>query len=295
MSKQKLLSLFFFFLSAAVLAQNTTEQEYVGTLQLSTNDIISVKINFTQSPNGTIEGTSITDIYGADRTKSKITGRVNSKNNSISFKEISNISTKSSANKTEFCFIEVNNASMKKTKSKSMITGSFVGKYANGRKCASGTLYLINSSYLDKITKQYVSPKQIKNADSLNNIKQKVKSYRDKSEKNTLQAQELLTVNWTSNEIIMEVWDGDQEDQDEIGIFLDDQKILDQFVLKQQKKTIVVPFTSQVSVLKIVGLDEGASYPCTANVLLRDGNNTTAIVTILKKGETTSVRLTKSK
>lgn len=295
MSKQNLLSLFFFFLSSAVIAQNTTEQEYIGTLQLANNDIISVKINFIQDTNGKIEGTSVTDIYGSDRTKSKIIGRINSKNNLISFKEVSNISTKSSASTTEFCFIEVKNASIKKMKGKSMITGSFVGKYTNGQKCASGTLYLINSSYLDKIAKEYASPKHIKNADSLNSIQQKVKSYRDKSEKNTLQSQEVLNVNWTSNEIIMEVWDGDQEDQDEIGIFLDDQKILDQFVLKQKKKTIVVPFTSQVSVLKIVGLDEGASYPCTANVLLRDGNNTTAIVTILKKGETTSVRLTKSK
>lgn len=295
MKKQNLLILFFFFFSVTVLAQNSSEQEYVGTLQLSDNNIISIKINFTLSSNGSIEGTSVTDIYGSDRTKSKIEGKFNTRMNLISFKEIANISTKSNANTNEFCFIDVKNAVIKKAKGKSIITGNFVGKYANGQKCANGSLFLINTSYIEKITKEYVSPKHIKNADTLNSIQQKVNSYKDKADKNTLQAQEVLNVNWSSNEIIMEVWDGDQEDQDEIGIFLDDQKILDQFTLKQQKKTIVVPFTSQVSVLKIIGLDEGASYPCTANVILRDGSNATSIIAILKKGETTSVRLTKIK
>lgn len=290
-----LLLYFFTFFSVTVLAQKSIEQEYVGTLQLENKEILTVKLNFTQLTNGTLEGSSVTDIYGIDRTKSKIKGKVNTKNNSISFKEISNISTKSNANSNEFCFIEVNNASIKKIKGKSLIEGKFIGKFSTGEKCASGNIYLINTSYLEKIEKEVINSDRIKNTDTLKSVKQNINILKEKADKNTLQSQEVLNVNWNSNEIILEVWDGDQEDQDEVEIFLNGQKIIDRFILKQQKKTIIVPFTSQNCELKLVGLDEGASYPCTANVLLRDGESTTAIVAILKKGESTSVRLSKVK
>lgn len=290
-----LLLLFFSFFSVTVLAQKSVEQEYVGTLQLENKDILTVKLNFSQLPNGKIEGSSITDIYGTDRTKTKIVGNIIAKKNVISFKEITNISTKSNANLSEFCFIEVNNATIKKIKGKSMISGKFIGKFSNGEICASGLIYLINTSFLEKFEKEIINTNRIKNTDTLKSVQQKINNIKEKSEKNILQSQEVLNVNWNSNEIILDVWDGDQVDQDEVELFLNGQKIIDRFILKQQRKTIVVPFASETCELKIVGIDEGTSYPCTANVLLRDGGNNTSIVAILKQGESTTVRLTKTK
>lgn len=281
------------FVSITAYSQNKNEYEFVGTLQLPNNEIISYKLNFKELSSGKLEGFSLTDIYGSDRTKSVVVGNLNSSLQKISFKETSNISTKSSSNEKDFCYVNVENAKMKTVRGKTIIQGAFTGRFADGKKCVNGFIYLVSTNYLEKLEKDFLNANKIKNADTLNMLKEKVSTLKDRAEKNILKSKETLNINWTSNEIILEVWDGEQEDQDEIGIYINDKKIVDQLTLKRQKKIIIVPLDEKVSVIKITGINEGLSAPCTANILLKDGAVTTPIITVLKKGESTIVKITK--
>ncbi len=293
--KKYLIFLFFLFFIKNSYSQNNSNFEFIGTIQLTNSELLTFKINYTEFENGKIEGTAITDIYGTDRTKSKIEGNINRKENKISFRELSNISTKSNSNESDFCFINLNNAKINTVKSKTIIQGSFIGKYKNGEECARGSVYLISTNYLEVLEKKILESDKIKKHDSISVIKEKIAEYKTKSENTILNNKEDIKINWTSNEVIIEVWDGEREDYDEIGISVNNKMVLDRLILKQQKKSIIVPFNGETTTIKVIGINEGNSSPCTANILLKDGENNTPIITVLKKGQYATLTLVKEK
>lgn len=276
-----------------IFAQTNIKYEFIGTLQLANNELISYKLNFEDIGKGKIQGSSITDIYGDDRTKSTINGNINFTEQKLSFTETANLSTKSKAKENEFCYLIVRNAKFKTVRGKTILQGKFTGKLPDGTVCANGTLYMVSSSYLQQLENNYLNAKNVNNADTLSLLKEKVELLKQRSEKNTLKSNETLNVNWQSNEIILEIWDGEQEDLDEIAVFVNDKKIVDKLTLKRQKKVYIIPLNEKVSTIKIIGLHEGLSAPCTANINLKDGTEVTPIISVLKKGESNSINIRK--
>lgn len=281
------------FYPTLIVAQTNNKYEFVGTLQLSNNELISYKINFTDLGKGKIEGSSISDIYGDDRTKSVLKGNINFTEQKISFIETTNLSTKSKASDDEFCYLTVRNATFKTVRGKTILQGKFTGKLPNGSNCANGSVYLVSTSYLQQLENSYINADKIKDADTLSNLKSKIETLKQRAEKNTLKSNETLQVNWQSNEIILEIWDGEQEDLDEIAVFINDKKIVDKLILRRQKKVFIIPFDEKISTIKITGLYEGLSAPCTANINLKDGMEITPIISVLKKGESNTINIRK--
>lgn len=291
--KQYLLLIFSFIIQNHLISQEVKNYEFIGTLQLSDKTIITFKLNFKEDADGSIKGTSLSDIYGADRTLSKIEGRISKDKKTISFKEIGNLNTKSQADVGTFCFIEANNAKLKTIKDKTIIQGAFVGKFKSGKKCADGYLYLMSSDYINKLADELLTSKNIKNKDTLATIKKKVDDLKTRTNNNIIKSNETLSLTWSSQEIIIDVWDGQTEDKDEISIDINGEKVLDKFIITNQKKTLIVPIKEQISTIKITAVSEGNTSPCTANIKLRDDKNETSLVAVLKKGESTTVKINK--
>lgn len=291
--KQYLLLIFSFIIQNNLISQEVKNYEFIGTLQLSDKTIITFKLNFKEDADGSIKGTSLSDIYGADRTLSKIEGKISKDKKTISFKEIGNLNTKSQAETSTFCFIEANNARLKTVKDKTIIQGAFVGKFKSGKKCADGYLYLMSSDYINKLADELLTSKNIKNKDTLATIKKKVDDLKTRTNNNIIKSNEILSLTWSTQEIIIDIWDGQTEDKDEISIEINGEKVLDKFIITNQKKTLIVPIKEQISTVKITAVSEGNTSPCTANVKLRDGNNETSLVAVLKKGESTTVKINK--
>lgn len=288
--KQIFLLLFFTQFIPQLYAQANKHYEFVGTLQLENNELLTYKINFTTQPNNEFTGTSLTDIYGKDRTQSTINGYYNAKTKRLSFTESSNLSTKSTAKDDEFCYITVKDAKFRNIGNKTILQGQFIGKFKSGKTCATGNVYLISSEYIEQFTESYLAKQ---NPDSAQAIRKKISTLKEIAEKNTLSANDVFSLNWKSKDIIIEIWDGEQEDSDEIGLIVNNKKILDKLIIKKEKKVIVVPFDEELNTIKIIGISEGQSGKCTANILLRDGLSLTPIITSLKKGESTTITLKK--
>lgn len=291
--KQYLLLIFSFIIQNSLISQEVKNYEFIGTLQLSDKTIITFKLNFREDADGTIKGTSLSDIYGADRTLSKIEGNISKDKKTISFKEIGNLNTKSQADVGTFCFIEANNAKLKTIKDKTIIQGAFVGKFKSGKKCANGYLYLMSSDYINKLADELLTSKNIKNKDTLATLKKKVDELKTQTNNNIIKSNETLSLTWSSQEIIIDVWDGQTEDKDEISIDINGEKVLDKFIITNQKKTLIVPIKEQISTIKITAVSEGNTSPCTANIKLRDDKNEISLVAVLKKGESTTVKINK--
>lgn len=290
-----ILVFFQFFFTHLAYSQEEKKFEFTGTLQLASKEIITYRIQFVELANGNIEGTSLTDIFGSDRTVSKIKGKIDTKRNKISFVETGNISTKSDADANTFCYLTVTNANIKLSNGKSVIQGNFLGKYGNGEKCASGSLYLIGADYIDRLTKKYLNEDVIKNEDSLKKMQQLNEDIQAKVGNTYLQSNEVLRLNWSSSEIIIEVCDSRKADGDEIAIYVNGKKVLDSFVISKDKKTIVVPFPESKGSIRIQALNEGSLKMCTANITLRDKDNPTNVVTIMKKESNVVILLNKVK
>lgn len=271
-------------------AQADKVYEFAGTLELSTKELITFKIQFKEIGEGKIEGNSLTDIYGEDQTKSTLKGHVNWETKKISFVEEANLDTKSKADPNTFCYIHATNLQIKSVQGKTIIQGSFTGKYLNGEKCIGGSIYLIETDYLKKMAKKYLPEAAVNNLDSVI-LAQKSASAKPKS--NILKNKDVLNLKWTSDEIVIEVWDSRNIDGDEIALYVNGKKILDRFVMGPEKKTLVVPFTEKKGNIRIEALNEGKMKLCTANFTIRDGEASTEVVTVLKKNENVVVVLTK--
>ena len=263
----------------------------IGTLQLADNTIITYKISYEETATNTIKGNSLTDIYGADKTVTAIEGSINHKEKKISFKETANISTQSKSDEALFCYIEVVDARMREVAGKTIIQGKFTGKLPSGKTCASGTIYLVSASYIDKLAQQLLTPKNIKNKDTLNMFNEKLNETKEPLYYNQIGSKNNLNLTWKGTELIIEIWDGQKEDNDEIEVYVNDKRVLDRFTIKRERKTLIISLTQAENIIKIVGVGEGQSAPCTANILLRDGAKTFPLIAELKKGESTQISL----
>jgi hypothetical protein len=285
--KKFLFTMFLFLIAGSFFAQQNQEVEFIGMLTLRDSSLITYKINFKETSNQKIEGYSVTDFYGSEKTKTKIEGYINRDKKTISFFETTNLATKSIANTNEFCFVNVKNAKIKSKNNKSIIQGKFIGKFENDTNCMSGSFYLVGTDFLTK--------PEVNKDTALNPRKESIADLLKKADDLYLTSSEVLKLNWLSNEIKLELWDGLQFDQDKISLIINDKIILENFIISKEKKAILVPFTEDVCKIEIIAVNEGKMPPNTVNIVLKDKNNSTPLVTKLKIGEKTTVVLSKSK
>ena len=288
-----LCSIFLIFLINISQSQEVIKFEFIGTIKTLDGSIVTYKLNFKILKNDSIEGYTISDVKGINQTKSTIKGILKLKEKTISFHEIENINTKSTAKKNEFCYVHVNNVVFNTADGITSIKGDFNGKFPNDSSCAAGEIYLVETKYLKK---QLRSLKTL--ADSIKRANRKIAKTKKKvnipkEKQNALNNNDTLEITWDSDVIILEFWDAQKFDQDKISIFVNEKKFLNNYLIKPDKKLILIPFIENSYTIKIFANNEGEYPPNTANIILRDGNKETAIVTTLKTGETTSIIITK--
>ena len=271
-------------LSTHSYSQKENSQEFIGALHTSNNEIISYKVTFNKLEDSQIEGVSQTDFYGPNNTKSKITGSIDSKGKIISFSEISNITSKSDEEENTFCFVRVQDLKIRKVKGKSIIQGTFYGSYSSGDTCATGTIYLVSTALLEKLN---IDEDSLRKMDSMLNIA------KTKMKPNYLRHKDTLNIKWTEKKIVLDVWDGSKEDNDQINIYFNDQLLEENLVIKNNKKQIIIPHTKEKSTIKIVAMNEGDVAKNTVNFLLKSGNDMNAFTSLLNKGEEVIIQINK--
>jgi len=80
------------------------------------------------------------------------------------------------------------------------------------------------------------------------------------------------TYNWTTDQIVLEIWDGNNEDNDRVTIMVNGEALLKNHVLTKQKKKLTIPVGgNELNIISIVADNEGGDPPNTANIMLSDG------------------------
>lgn len=286
---------FFLTFSAIYSFSQNGNYEFIGTLQLSDKNFISYKLKFSTSESEKFIGETITDFSGEHRTVSKVSGSFNKKKKTISFVESKNISTKSNFENANFCFITVNNASLKIKNNKSIIQGEFIGKYPNGKKCANGNIFLVGSEQLykrlDNVSKKIsiVKPNDEKLKEGLD-----AKILANEANNNILKSEENLKINWYSNSVIFDIWDTQKEDGDKVSILVNGKVLKKNVVVKNDKQTFSAPFQENEMTITIIAENEGGIPYNTAQILLKDTKENYPIMTGLRQGEKVFIVLKKN-
>lgn len=253
--------------------------EYKGVLVLPDSTEFSYYVSFSVLENDSIQGYSITDVYGEHYTKSKISGYINYSTRRISFFESEIYYTRSTAQLEDFCFVHVSNVTYRLFQRKSIIEGNFKAVYKNNKECVTGTIKLTGNTHAQKNPPSFVVPEVLEHQD--------LYVYRELDEETVtvlLSGDTAKTV-WLDESIIMEVWDSEIVDYDMISIYVNGQIFLSRYVLTDRKQVIQIPFTTDVLGIKIVAINEGTIPPNSASILLRDRNKRYQLISHIPAGK----------
>ena len=285
-------SFFYLFLSSVAFAQKV---ELAGTVIIGNSQMVTYKIIYEITGNNTFTGYSISDIGGVLETKSKITGHFNPQKNSLTFEEISLITTKSNLSAKEFCFMKVHGRFSKKN-GMHLFSGSFVSKGPdNNLTCDSGTIYLTTTDEIFKLEKKV---QKILTESSLPDsiskiISEKIKPFKVVEQVKTIKAGSITEYVLLSDTIYLEIYDDQKQDGDRITILKNSTPVLTDFLTTKavQKLSFGIGRHEQEVVFTIISTDEGEMHPNTVKILLINGIQKVKLIAPLKKNQKFTLKL----
>lgn len=284
---KRYLSVFVLLLFGYLCFGQLQTYEFVGALKTSENTVITYKLVFVEYENGSIEGYTITDFAGPNRTKSNISGTVDFKKKLISFSETQNVYTQSDADEQEFCYVHVEQAEIQNKNNKSFISGNFRGLFPNNEICVDGTVHLVSK---DLFLKAY------------NKVVEKDTSIIDlidfpeilhTNANNHITSGDDFKISWLSDTIRLSISDEERIDGDEISLIINGEKVLEKYELTRTKKIISIPITESEYVIEIVAVNEGSHSPNTAYIQLVDNDNACRVISHLNVLEKATITIKK--
>jgi len=273
-------SILLYLLLLHIFSFGQESYRFIGFIKTQETGIVPYKISFRIDSSDSIFGESYFDFNGSSNTTSIIKGKTDAKRKSISFVEIRNVSSKSSSEQNDFCYLKVNDLKIKSSKENSIISGDFSSEFENGKKCVSGKLYLVSDDFLDNLEESISLQDSVsKKNETAYEILQQIRSNKVFLEKN--QGIDILS----SKKVELVVWDKHDADGDRISILMDGKVIERDLILSNNKKSYLLNCASKKCTLKILALNEGEFPPNTIEIELNDQKQVTPIVGKLKKGE----------
>ena len=96
-----------------------------------------------------------------------------------------------------------------------------------------------------------------------------------------------------SENIEILIWDNQVDDGDRVNVFQNNVLILKDFEITNKKKKLNITLTQETNIFRIEAINEGDKSPNTASIQLVDKDRVFDLVSVLKKGEKTSITIIK--
>ena len=257
----------FFILSNFSFAQN--QHDLMGALFVDDARPISYRLIFEENK-GQINGYSITGIGTNFETKSELSGKFNG--DSLFLTEFQVLSTLSEEPISNFCFIDLK-AQLKGSKKKQSFEGVFMGRFLDGKECASGKVVFAEKAKLEKKMKQVQKVHEL-----IGDKKQENKLVK-------LASDETYEIFWYSDKFKVHLWDSSVEDNDRITLIINGKRVLDNEVMRSKKKKISHTLQKGTNIIQLFAENEGRAPHNTTRVELIDKNTKHAIFSKLKVGK----------
>ncbi len=239
---------------------------FLGSITVSGGKSYPYKL-FINDSDGILTGYSLSDITGADETKTLIKGSKNANKKQLTFRETKLVYTKSA---TEMCYLHTT-LKAGTMQGAATLSGNFKGYRIDGKtKCGKGKLMLVGAQdILDKlmeIAKQdsiFTAPKvATRNGEKPINEAEIIK----------ILPGERKEVVCNSADVELEIWDAKSNDGDIITLLQDGEPLLEQYQITYRHKVLHLRISDSGSTtLQLVAINEGSEALNTAQIKITSG------------------------
>ncbi len=291
----------------SVYAQQITLKGYLG---VEGGESYTYKLVFKDS-SGYLSGHAYTYLHEGRDVKAAITGFIDRNNQTIFFKETGIVYNNGFESNTTICLIY---ATLKQTignNGQEVFKGAITSSDISNVYCGQGTVSFPVTENLRSIFTAGPAQKEVKTEPRIAPVKpsKPMKIVYDTAVKNTTvvrpvsaHEQERITagtekiIDWYSDTLIIEIWDGSTVDGDKLTIRYNDKTLAERYTLQKEHKIIrEYPVAPGVNELVFTANSEGNQPPMTANVRLIDGNIRHDLLVYNKIGKTASIKIRKNR
>lgn len=271
-----------------------------GFIGIQGGESFTYELHLKDSAANLMSGYAYTYLHKNNDVKAYITAEINRKDKTLHIQERSIIYNQGFTSKAVMCLV---NSDLKYSESEEALSGKLTTftAGAGALACAAGGLTFINKSEIntifngiqDKPAIATTPPpaviakeepmREVKhiyiNQDSINKAKRAELAARTPPKPTEITEGKDKTYEWNSSKIKMEIWDGNNEDNDRITIECNGQVILENYTLRNRRHTITIDISNnELNIINIKALNEGGDPPNTANIKIWDGETDYDIV-----------------
>ena len=281
------------------------KKEFIGIVKPDEGRSFSIKLEFRLKRLGEFDGRTTLDPFGPYKTITSVAGLF--KDSVMIFTELGNLETDIKDANQQFCFIHTNDLALSNKGKSQSYKGRYVGYDLNGDTCSLGTIQLslkedLSLKEVKKVVKTireigtHISDENNNKPDSHQNkiesppVRRKILQ----SDKPILSHQNVETLKWSSNSVKIYFKDTFIEDGDSVRVEIDD-TIIEQFVLSNKGKSLIVPIKKNNLLIRIKAISEGDIPPNTMDVMLVSDEAIFRSSVKLRRNEWTDILLIKPK
>ncbi|MBX2905799.1 MAG: hypothetical protein KF744_07170 [Taibaiella sp.] len=263
----------YFFLTFILIHTISTAQVanlvFIGSVSVNDGRNYPYKLYVTDSED-IVTGYSVTDILGADETKTYIRGKIDRKSKQLTFKETHIQQTKSKIPVGDFCFIHA------RLKTGSMqgattLKGNFTGYKPDGKtECGKGKIILVCAQdALARLMKIAEKEGMARPGDTTESALPSMDADNDVPESSVrkIEPGETIILKCPDKDVTVEIWDAKTLDGDRVTLFSGENKLLSGYMITNEHKRLQVQMGDEKSVrLRLVADTEGSLPVNTARI-----------------------------
>ncbi|OJU75863.1 MAG: hypothetical protein BGO09_13615 [Bacteroidetes bacterium 47-18] len=288
----------FFFLTALGCCHRAAAQETVykltGFIGIQGGESFTYELQLKDSTANLLSGYAYTYLQKNKDVKAYITAEINRSEKTLRIRERSIIYNHGFTSKAVMCLV---NSELRYSEREEALAGKLTTMTAGAGAlaCAEGGLTFINKTEIFRLfngpsdTEQpartadlpphvvnETPKKEVRtsyvNQDSINKARRAELAARIPPKPAEITEGKDKTYEWQSSKVVMEIWDGNNEDNDRVTVECNGQVVLSNYTLRNKKHTITIDISNnELNIINIQALNEGGDPPNTANIRIWDG------------------------
>lgn len=277
-----------------------------GYLGVQGGESFHYELHFNDS-NGYANGYSYTFADPKKDVKTTITGFLDRKNKTFSFKETEIIYNHGFQSNATICLIKADLGFVKQDNDQLIFSGAITSSDLANASCSGGTISIMGDDAQKEIFEKTPPSENMPPAPQVSTLPQNVKTtkiiYDTSSATQAIKlssskaTKEQITegidkmYEWKSDSLVIDIWDGGKIDGDRVSLKINDKTILDNYTLVKERNRIVIPYAAGDLTITIKAENEGNESPNTADILLQDGADKYALIAYNKAYKIAIIKL----
>lgn len=275
----------------------TVRHELKGFMAVTSGETFTYRLELEESAGGLLKGFAYTYVKEGKDVKASVEGRIDRTKKTVAFKETGIVTNNGFESKAVLCLVD---AILKFTPDESgsqTLSGPIVSNTASSALCGKGSVVFTDATMIHDIFKPVsiaAVPEEPVAAPEVAKPKKPVRIVYDTARKAatpTAPKQDEVTLGkaqtyqFSSDSVIIDVWDGGKLDGDMITILLNDRPVLTRYTLTAGKKQLRLALQKGQNTLIIIADNEGNEPPTTADLILHDGETQHRLIAYNKIGK----------